>query len=143
MDMYEQNFLFKMRFLRFPRQKKPNIFTLRVLSSSSSLGESLSRCPKCACVYCSALIFRGLPHNNGHNSCFLQTMLSSTVLAKMSQTTCGFCGKQCPTRKIQFLFFKNFLLVLTKFNFGSKTGHLAINLQGFGIFLIFPNFPRS
>ena len=55
MDIYEQNFSFKMRFLRVPRQKK-RIFL---------------PCGKRACAYCSALIFRGLLHNNGHNSCFL------------------------------------------------------------------------
>ena len=39
----------------------------------------------------------------------------NTVLAKIFQTNCSFSVKQHPTGKVQFVFFKNFLLVLEKF----------------------------
>ena len=42
-------------------------------------------------------------------------LLKATILAKIFQTNCSFSVKQHPTGKVQFLFFKNFLLVLTKF----------------------------
>ena len=39
----------------------------------------------------------------------------STILAKIFQTNCSFSVKEHPTRNVQFLFFKNFLLVARKF----------------------------
>ena len=41
--------------------------------------------------------------------------ITNTILAKIYQTNCSFSVKQHPTGKVQFLFFKNFFLVLTKF----------------------------
>ena len=41
--------------------------------------------------------------------------VGATVLAKVFQTGCSFAVKQHPAGKVQFLFFKNSLLVLTKF----------------------------
>ena len=43
--------------------------------------------------------------------------------------------------KVQLLFFRRFLLVLTKFSFREKD--CALNLQRLEIFLIFPNFLKS
>ena len=42
-------------------------------------------------------------------------LFEETILAKLFQTNCSFSLKYHPTGKVQFLFFKNLLLVLTKF----------------------------
>ena len=46
------------------------------------------------------------------------------------------------TEKVQFLFFRRFVLVLTKFSFLQEGWVLVTILWSFEIFLIFPNFVR-
>ena len=47
------------------------------------------------------------------------------------------------TGKVELLFFRRFLLVLTKISFWVEDWALGNNLRSFQIFLIFSNFPRS
>ena len=47
------------------------------------------------------------------------------------------------TGKVELLFFRRFLLVLTKISFWVEDWALGNNIRSFQIFLIFSNFPRS
>ena len=46
--------------------------------------------------------------------CYSKGFIWAAVLAGVSQTNCGFSVECHPAGGVQFLFFKNFLLVLTK-----------------------------
>ena len=70
-------------------------------------------------------------------------LFTETTIHKILQTNSSFYVKQCSTGKVKFLFFSGYLLILTKFSFWRKTGHKAIIVLNFRIFLIFSNFLRS
>ena len=66
----------------------------------------------------------------------------STIIHKIFDRNWNFHVKQRFTGKVQFRFFRRFLLVLTKFLFQEKIEHCKQILSSFGIFLIYPIFLR-
>ena len=54
-----------------------------------------------------------------------KTFFSEVIIHKIFETNSSFHVKQGTTRKIQFLFFKMFLLVATKFLFWHEAVHQA------------------
>ena len=66
----------------------------------------------------------------------------ATITGKIFETNSGFHVKQRTTGKVQFLFSRSILLVLTKFSFWEEDWALRYNSMNFDV-LIFPNFSRS
>ena len=55
----------------------------------------------------------------------------STIIHKIFETKSSFHMKQCTTEKVQFLFFKSFLLVSTKFSFWQENWALGYHSMKF------------
>ena len=69
--------------------------------------------------------------------------LMPAITYKIFETNSIFHVKQRTMGKVQFLFFKSFLLLLIKLSFWQGAGHWAIIPRIFDTFLIFLNFLRS
>ena len=61
---------------------------------------------------------------------------------KIFDTNCSFHVKKSNTGKVEFLFFSNFLLVLTKCSFCERDWALGYNFMNVEIFFTFPNLIR-
>ena len=54
-------------------------------------------------------------------------ILQVTIIHKVLETNSSFHVKECTTGKVQFLFFRKFLLLLTKFSFWEEDRGLGNN----------------
>ena len=66
----------------------------------------------------------------------------ATTIPKIFETKSSFHVKQRSTRKVQFLFFSSFLLVLTKYSFWEEDWALGYNSMKFGDFSDISKFPK-
>ena len=70
-------------------------------------------------------------------------ILGATISYRVFEAVSGFRVKWRTAVKVQFLFFKGFLVVLAGWSFWRGAGHWAFILWGLDSFLVFPNFLRS
>ena len=59
-------------------------------------------------------------HRNNLSQTFQRCSTTACQEKEIFETNSSFHVKQCTTGKLQFLFFRSFLLVLTKFSFWGK-----------------------
>ena len=60
---------------------------------------------------------------------YVVRLLEATIIHKIFETNSSFHVKQRTPGKVQFLFFRRFLLVLTKFSFWGRTKHRQLVRQ--------------
>ena len=73
---------------------------------------------------------------------FISLYLISTNMDKIFETISSFHVRQRTTGKVQFLFLRRFLLVLTKFLFWEDDWALGYNSTNFWHFHNIPQFPK-